>query len=145
MGVTKFLARDLVFEIATDSSGSDFVEVKGLHSLTHSPSSTDADTSDFESQGHDEHLKAARGDTWTITGFTLEDVVTGDRDPGQAACEALAQLVGPAAMGVYRITSPGGNTITFTASIEVTLAGGATNDAAAWNATVKTSGAMEFA
>ncbi len=145
MAITKFLARDLTFEVATDSSGSDFIEVKGLHSLTHSPSSTDADTSDFESGGHDEHLKAARGDTWTITGFTLEDVVTGERDPGQAAVEALAQLVGPAAEGTFRITSPGGNTITFRASAEVTLAGGATNDAAAWNATVKTSGAMSFA
>jgi len=145
MALTKFLARDLVFEVNLGGSGGGFVEVKGLHSLTHSPNSTDADTSDFESAGHDEHLKAARGDTWTITGFTLEDVLTGDRDPGQAACEALAQLVGPEAMGTFRITSPGGNTITFTASVEVTLAGGATNDAAAWNATVKTSGAMIFA
>jgi hypothetical protein len=145
MALTKFLARDLVFEIATDASGEDFIEVKGLHSLTHAPSSTDADTTDFESDGHAEHIKAERQDTWTITGFTLEDVVTGERDPGQAAVEALAQLGGPAGIGIFRITSPGGNTITFSASAEVTLAGGATNDAAAWNATVKTSGAMVFA
>jgi hypothetical protein len=145
MAVTKFLARDLTFEIAEDASGDDWLEVKGLQSLVHAPSSTDADTSDFESEGHDEHLKASRGDTWTITGFYLEDVLTGERDEGQVAVEALSRLVGPAAMGIFRVTSPGGNTITFTGSAEVTLHGGSTNDAAAWNATIKTSGAMEFA
>jgi len=68
-GVTKFLARDLTFEINEDGSGDTWVEVKGLHSLTHAPNSTDADTTDFQSEGHDEHLKASRGDTWTISGF----------------------------------------------------------------------------
>lgn len=145
MAVTKFLARDLVIEIAEDASGSDWIEIKGVNSLTHSPSSTDADTTDFESEGHDQHLKASRGDTWTIQGFALEDVVTGDRDPGQAAVEALAVLVGPAAMGLFRVTSPGGNTITFEASAEVTLSGGSTNDASAWGCTLKVNGAMEFA
>jgi hypothetical protein len=145
MAITKFLARDLTFEIGEQGTGGDaWLEVKGLQSLSHSPSSTDADTTDFESDGHAEHLKAERGDTWTITGFTLEDVMTGERDPGQAAVEALAQLGGPAGIGLFRITSPGGNQIEFDASAEVTLAGGGTNDAAAWNATVKTSGAMRF-
>ncbi len=145
MGVTKFLARDLTIEIDGGGSGGDFVEIKGLHSITHAPTSTDAETSDFNSGGRSEHLKAERGDSWTCAGFTLEDVVTGDRDPGQARVEAVAQLIGPEALIRYRITSPGGNTIEFLGSAEVTLSGGGTNDASQWQAVVRASGTISFA
>jgi hypothetical protein len=145
MGVTKFLARDLTIEIGDGGSGGGYVEIKGLHSITHAPTSTDAETSDFNSGGRSEHLKAERGDSWTCAGFTLEDVATGDRDPGQAAVEAAAQLIGPAALVPFRITSPGGNTIEFVGSVEVTLSGGGTNDASAWQAVVRASGAITFA
>lgn len=144
MGVTKFLARDLTIEVDAAGSGGGFVEIKGLHSITHAPTSTDAETSDFNSEGRSEHLKAERGDSWTCAGFTLEDVVTGDRDPGQARVEEVAQLVGPEALVRYRITSPGGNTIIFFGSAEVTLSGGGTNDASQWQAVIRASGAITF-
>lgn len=145
MAVTKFLARDLMIEIDDGGSGDGFLEIKGLNSITHAPTSTDAETSDFNSEGRSEHLKAERGDSWTCSGFTLEDVDNGDRDPGQTRAEAVGQLVGPAALVPFKITSPGGNTISFSGSVEVTLSGGGTNDASAWQAVIRASGAIVFA
>jgi hypothetical protein len=145
MAVTKFLARDLMIEIDDGGSGDGFLEIKGLNSITHAPTSTDAETSDFNSEGRSEHLKAERGDSWTCSGFTLEDVDNGDRDPGQTRAEAVGQLVGPAALVPFRITSPGGNMISFSGSVEVTLSGGGTNDASAWQAVIRASGAIVFA
>jgi hypothetical protein len=145
MAVTKFLARDLLIEVQGLGSGDSFTEIKGLNTLTHSPSSTDAETTSFDEAGRSSHLKAERGDSWTLAGLALEDVLTGDRDPGQAECELLATEIGALAFRNFRITSPGGNTITFAASAEVTLAGGGTNDAAAWQCVIRVSGAITFA
>lgn len=149
MAVTKFLARDLTIYIALGSSGSgsggDWIKVKGLNTLTHSPSSTDADTTDFDDEGHETHMKAARGESWTLAGFKLEDVTSGEHDPGQAAVEQIAQAIGLDSLASFKIVSPGGNLITFRATAEVTLPGGGNNDAAAWQAVVKVSGKSTFA
>ncbi len=122
-----------------------FVVIGGLNSLTHSPSTSRADTSSFDSAGREEHLPASRGDSWSLSGYALEDVVTKTRDVGQSRVEALGKLVGPSGLMKYRVTSPGGNTITFSASAEVTLSGGGHNDAAAWGAEVQVSGASVYA
>jgi len=146
MAITKFLARDLTIEINTGSVGSPtWTHIGGLNTLSHSPSSTDAETTDFDSDGVPEHMKAERGDSWTLAGMALEDVSNGDRDPGQAAVEALALFMGPASLGQFRITSPGGNTDTFMASAEITRPGGGNNDPATWQAVVRCSGAHAFA
>lgn len=142
MAVTKFLARDLTIEIET--APDTFTPIGGLNTLTHSPTSTDAETTDFDSAGRAEHMKAERGESWALAGFSLEDVGAGTRNPGQAAVEALALLLGPDSLGTFRITSPGGNIATFSASAEVTLAGGGNNDAAAWAATLRVSGATVY-
>lgn len=152
MPVTKFLARDLSIYIST-GPGTDTISgtaddvwtrIKGLNNLSHSPSSESADTSDFDSNGRGEHMKAQRGESWELAGFTLEDVATGDRDPGQAAVETLGQQVGPDSLGWFKVESPGGNAIIFQGSVEVTLAGGGNNDAAAWGATIEVSGEPEY-
>lgn len=148
MAVSKFLARDLTIAIATGpgvdtipgTADDVWTNIGGLNSLTHAPATARADTTSFDSNGRDEHLPASRGETWTLAGFTLEDVADGTRDPGQAAVEALAKLVGPAGLGYFKITSPGGNTIRFQASAETTLAGGGHNDAAAWQAVLQVNG-----
>ncbi len=146
MAVTKFLARDLTIEINTGSVAVPvWTGIGGLNTLTHSPSSTDAETTDFNSNGRSEHIKAERGESWTLAGFALEDVATGTRDAGQAAVETLANALGLASLGQFRITSPGGNTSTFMASAEVTLAGGGNNDPAAWQAALRVSGAVTYA
>lgn len=145
MAITKFLARDLNIDINTGTIGAPvWTAIKGLNTLTHSPSSQDAETTDFDSNGRAEHMKAERGDSWTLAGFALEDVATGDRDPGQAAVETLAQAVGLTSLGQFRLTSPGGNTATFMASAEVTQGGGGNNDAAQWQAVVMVSGAVTY-
>lgn len=152
MAVTKFLARDLTIAISTgpgvdtiDGTADDtWTPIGGLNTLTHAPSTARADTTSFDSNGRDEHLPASRGETWTLAGFTLEDVDTGARDAGQAAVEALGKLVGPAGLGWFQITSPGGNIIRFQASAEVTLAGGGNNDAAAWQAVITVNGEPDY-
>lgn len=146
MAITKFLSRDLLIAIQVGGSGGpSYVPIKGLNTLTHSPSSSDAETTDFDSGGHSEHMKAERGDSWTIAGFTLEDVLNGDRDPGQAAVEALALTMGLGSLGVFRITSPGGNRLDFSGTAEVTRASGGNNDTASWQAVLRVSGAITFA
>lgn len=148
MAVTKFLARDLAIAISTapgvdtipGTADDTWVDIGGLNSLTHAPSTSRADTSSFDSNGRDEHLIASRGETWTLAGFALEDVANGTRDAGQEAAEALGKLVGPAGLGYFKITSPGGNTIIFQASVETTLHGGGHNDAAAWQAVLTVNG-----
>ena len=144
MAVTKFLARDLTIEVR-DAADTAWLPIGGLNSLTHSPSTARADTTDFDSNGRAEHIVAQRGESWTLAGFALEDVATGDRDAGQLRVEELGRARGLNATGSFRITSPGGNTITFDASAEVTIAGGGHNDAAAWNAALEVSGEPVYA
>lgn len=144
MTITKFLARDLTFEVQTNPVGPVYTPVGGIESLTHSPSTDRADSADFDSNGRAEHLVVQRGDTWAISGFSLEDVANGDRDPGQAAMEELGKSMGLSSMGHFRITSPGGNSIDFDGSAEITLAGGAHNDLGAWAANVEVSGDINY-
>jgi hypothetical protein len=152
MAITKFLARDLAIAISTGvgvdtiagTADDTWTDIGGLNSLTHAPSTSRADTTSFDSNGRDEHLPASRGETWTLAGFTLEDVADGDRDPGQTAVEALAKLVGPAGLGYFKVTSPGGNVIIFQASAEATLAGGGHNDASTWQAVLTVNGEPDY-
>lgn len=152
MAVTKFLARDLAIAISTavgvdtiaGTADDTWTVIGGLNTLTHAPSTSRADTSSFDSNGRDEHLVASRGETWTLAGFSLEDVANGTRDAGQEAVEALGKLVGPAGIGWFQITSPGGNIIRFQASVETTLHGGGHNDAAAWQAVLTVTGEPDY-
>lgn len=145
MAVTKFLARDLTIEVQTNSVGPVFSAIGGLNNLSHSPSTERADTTGFDSGGRAEHIVAQRGDSWTLTGHTLEDVADGSRDAGQEAVETLGRATGTAAIGTFRLTSPGGNTVTFDASVEVTTAGGGHNEAATWSAVLEVTGAPAYA
>lgn len=139
---TKFLARDLLIEVLDPASGGGYVEIKGVESLTHSPSSTLANTTDFASAGRMESLMAERGDEVTLSGFRMEDTATGDRDPGQEIVEALGNEISVASLGTFRITTPGGVTYTFSANVEGTLFGGGHNDPSAWGGKLTVSGAI---
>lgn len=123
---------------------STWVHIGGLQSLSHKPATERADATDMDSNGRSENIVVQRGDTWTLSGHNLEDVATGTRDPGQAAVEALGLAVGLAGTGVFRLTSPGGNTSVFDATVEVTFAGGGHNDLATWAADLEVSGAVIF-
>jgi hypothetical protein len=144
----KFLARDLLIEINTGSVASPaWTEIGGLTSLTHAPATERADASGFDSQGRAEHMVTQRGDTWTLEGHSKIDPADGAQDEGQAAVEASSTAVGIAAEEHYRFTVPGtGSPVReFTATAEVTLPGGGTNDLAAWGAVLEVTGAVTSA
>lgn len=141
MSVTKVLARDTLIEILT-TAPSTYTQIKGINQIGLSPTTNRADTTDFDDDGNLAHMVASRGLQITLDGFRMEDESGGDRDPGQAAVETLAEAKGTASLGSFRVTSPGGEVWTFKASAEVTPLGGGNDDPNAWSATLETSGAI---
>lgn len=146
MPITKILARDSILEIDGNLGvGSpSYVEIKGVTSITPNLSKNDADTTDFDSEGQQEHLPASRGRTFALSGFRMEDRDTGERDPGQQACEDAAELIGPEGLIPFRFVSPAGNVITFIGSVNVTPFGGGVDDPSAWSVEVHASGKPDF-
>lgn len=139
MAITKVPARDFTFEIDTTGAGN-WVLINGIDTLTRAPNTVRADTRTFEDGTRHRHWVASRGDQFTLAGMRLEDSVTGDRDPGQEAVETLATQYGPNSIMPFRITSPGGNVLTFNASAEATQFGGGKDDPAAWQAVIEVDG-----
>jgi hypothetical protein len=137
-------AFDFTTDITVGTAQATFTSINGLNTVSHAPSTSDAATTTFASAGRAEHIVAERGDEWTLSGFTLEDVATGSSDPGQDACKQLAKTVGIASLGIFQVRSPGGNAITFYASAEVTLHSGGNNDAATWQCKLSVSGAVTY-
>ena len=140
MAITECLARGFTFELNTE--GSTWVAVEGLNTWAHAPVANDADTTTFDDEGRMAHLKASRGDSFTLSGLYNEDPSTGSRATGQAAVEAWAALIGPDSIKNFRITSPGGNTKTFAASASVTNGGGGNDAPNAWSVVVTVSGSI---
>lgn len=143
MAVTECLARGFDFELNTGTIGDPvWTEVGNINTWSHSPVSNDADTTTFSDEGRMTHMKASRGDEFTISGLYLEDPDSGDRDPGQEACEAWANEVGPDSVKQFRITSPGGNVRTFLATATVTNGGGGNDDPNKWECAMKVTGTI---
>jgi len=141
MAVTKVLARGWTFEINTGTEATPvWTPIGGINNFSISTTKNDADATSFDSGGWLEHLVASRGRQITLEGFHLEDPTDGTRDPGQEAVEELADQVGEASLGQFRITSPGGKTWTFKASADVQGPGGGNDDFASWSATLTVSG-----
>lgn len=141
MAPTEMLARDFTFELNTGTVGSPtWVEIDGINTWSHSPEANDADTTKFSNAGRMSHMKASRGDEFSLSGFAQEDPDDGSEDPGQAACKAWSKLVGPSSVKQFRITSPADNTLTFEATSTLTLGGGGNDDPNAWECTVKVTG-----
>lgn len=142
MAITKWLARDGEFEVApaAGSGGPAFIPIGGVKECSQSPKTVQAETTDYDSGGHPEHLVAERGVEFGLKGHHLEDVANGQRDPGQARMEVLAAAMGLASIGTFRWTSPGGNIDTFDGSVEVTGPGGDNNAIASWEAKITVSG-----
>jgi hypothetical protein len=146
--ISKFLARDITVSIDNglgSGAGGSYTQILGLNTISHAPSSVTTDVTDFQSAGHAEHIMAQRGDEWTLSGHVLMDIVAGTRDPGQALVETLAQAVGVHAQETFQIANPGGHTITFKASAEVTLQSGGHNDASTWQVKLMVTGAVTYA
>lgn len=141
MAVTKWLARDLAPSVKVAGN---FVPIGGVTDITHAPSKTSADATDFDSNGFAEHVVVQRGDKWTLVGFWLEDVSSGVTDPGQAALVAAAREVGLTAFVDVKFTSPGGYAITVECSVEVTGPHGGHNDLAKFQAVLEVNGEPHY-
>jgi hypothetical protein len=139
MAIVKVLARGFDFDINTGSIASpSWTPIGGINQWSHSPAANDADTTDFDDNGRMAHMKASRGDEFTLTGLYLEDdAVANTRNAGQLATEVVANAVGPASIAQFRITSPAGNVRTFLASATVTTGGGGNDDPNSWEVTLK--------
>jgi hypothetical protein len=138
MGITKVLAREWVVSINTGTYVAPvWKEIKGLNTLTFSSGKNDADTTDFNSEGYEEHIVASRNAELSIEGLYMEDPSDGTRDPGQEAVEALAELMGNDSLGDFKLISPGGAGKRFYASAEIGDVGGGNDDATSWSATNK--------
>lgn len=140
MAVVKVAANAFKVEVLTDPALQTWTEIKGLNSIEFSPSSERADTTSYDDGGWASHLLVQRGLSLTLEGFRLEDPDTGARDPGQEFVEDLGMAVGAAAVGTFRLTSPGGETIQFTATVDATPLGGGNTDAATWSAELQVTG-----
>lgn len=141
MAVTEIPSRDWTFQLNTGTSASPvWVAIGGITDHSLKRSSGETDTTDNDDDGRPTHMKMSRQDEWSLKGNYLEDVSTGDRDPGQEAVESWADEVGPDSIKEFRITSPGGTTRTFDASAEVQQPGGGNDDHEKWECTVKQSG-----
>jgi predicted secreted protein len=142
MPKTKVLARNWTIE-AGEESGTPgtytWTKVGGVNTFTISSDKTDADTTDFDSGGRDEHIVAGRSNEITFEGWFLEDE-TGVRDAGQAKIEDFGDLIGPESIKPLRLTSPGGKVRQFNGSFVVGDVGGGNNDATSWGATFTPSG-----
>lgn len=143
--IVEFLARDYTWEINTGTiSSPNWVEIGGLNKWAHKPSAKDADTTKFSDAGRQSHMKASRGDEFTITGLLgVDDETLTTRDPGQAAVETLGQAVSRASRGQFKLTrDDDGSTRTFKATATVTVGGGGNDDPDTWEATLTVTGAI---
>lgn len=139
MAVTKVNARDWTVEYTADEST--FVEIGGINSFTIEHDQVEADTTDFNSDGNEEHEIMQRGKSLSLEGFFLEDESAGTRDAGQEAVETLAEATGSASLGTFRFTSPGGTAKSGQFSASLGGTGGGHNDKTSWSVTLKRSGA----
>lgn len=144
MAVEPILMRDFTAEINTGTlAAPNFVEILGLQDgPAHKPSSKGKDVATYQSGGREDERIVSRGDKFTLKGERLEDPGNGDRDPGQEAVEAAAALMGYASAKQYRLTSPGGVTLTFEATAEVTQFGGGKEDFSEWSVDLTVCGSI---
>lgn len=87
-----------------------------VESANHSPSTVEDDISHLYSGDRDESRPMRRGDEFTLEGI-VEDV-SGTRDAGQAAVEALAAQTADAAVGQFQVSGPTGFSREFDAWVE---------------------------
>ncbi len=129
MATDKVLLRDVTVEINTGTEAAPvWAAIENKLTVEHTPATTRADVTDCDSDGADENRVTSRGHTFAFGYHRKEDAASGDRDPGQEALETAAQAVGAASLTQYRISSPGGNTLTFSATTQVKEIGGGHND-----------------
>lgn len=146
MAVTEVLMQDVDVEINTGTIAVPaWTRIAAVTGVTHTPSKATADTKNFDVAGRQRHRVVRRGDSFTVTAQRQEDESDGSRDAGQEAVETMGRAVGSDAEKQFRLTSPGGNTMVFSASAEVTELGGDTDSVATWQAVLEVTGSITYA
>lgn len=140
MPAVKVLARGWKLEIDTGTTTPTWTQIKGISSFTFSNGKNDADTTDFDSNGNQEHIVASRNRTLSAEGFYLEDAATKTRDVGQQAIEDAGVAIGTASIKKFRLTSPAGIKREFSASVNVGDTGGGNDDPTSWGFELTVSG-----
>ena len=141
MAKVKVISRDIVVKINGGTSEvPDWVEIKGLNSVTFSSSKNDADTTTFDEGGWGSHIVANRSRSASIEGLYLVDVETGDRDEGQALVDEYNNKIGPDSLAEFKIEFPGKLAKRFKASVNVSDIGGGNDDPMPWGAELTVSG-----
>lgn len=136
----KVSARKWIVDCSTDG-GVTYINIKGLTKFAFGRSSTRTDTTDFTADGIETGEIMARGAHMKVEGFFLE-AADKTRDPGQAALETFADLVGTASVTYMRLTSPSGTIYKFQATVEIGDYSGGNNDKSAFSATLTRTGAL---
>ncbi|MCE5200845.1 hypothetical protein LLG39_17930 [bacterium] len=126
----EYAAAGFVFKIGSTVIG-------GLDKFAVGTDVKEADTTTFDDRGCDSHVVTRRGKSLKLTGKRKVD----PRDAGQAAVEALAELVGYAAEGTFEVLDSQGDTLTkFVGTVKMDDIGGGLDDSASWGCEIKRTG-----
>lgn len=143
MPTKKINARDIIVQVQA-ADGITWLAIGGLNSVKPNPAENEekVDTTTYDSVGNYEQEIMQRGFGLTLEGFELKDPQTGVLDPGQARCEALAQLTGYNSLGTIRFRHPMDTQWKnwAGATFSVGEQGGGNNDKSGWKCTVTRSG-----
>jgi len=134
--IVKVLAKDWKLDVYD----SGWVPVKGVETFGFTGDKEDAETTTFDSDGWDEHLVSFRSRAMTFEGLYLENKLNGERDPGQARIDELADKFSHDGFGDFRLTSPFGNVKVFKGSVNIGEMGGDKKEATKWGGEITVSG-----
>lgn len=122
----------------------EYLHVSGVTSFSPSTEKNDADVTDFDSNGWQEHMVASRGLSFDIEGYHIEDDTTGVRNAGQERLEELGRAMAKDSTAEFRVVTPGGDNIDMTASFDAPMygqsTGGGNDDPAGWSVTMTVTG-----
>lgn len=141
MAKVKVISRDIVVKVNNGTEEiPEWVEIKGLNSVTFSSSKNDADTTTFDEGGWGSHIVANRSRSASIEGLYLVDPETGERDEGQGIVDTYNEKIGPESLAEFRIEFPGKLAKRFKASVNLSDLGGGNDDPMPWGAELTVSG-----
>lgn len=142
MKAVKVPANQFRIDVNTGTEVSpNWVEIKGLETLTFGGDVEEVDTSTFDTDGWGETSVVGRTRTVSGDGFYMVDEATGDLDPGQAKLDELSEEFGESAKGHFRwYNKKNGKGKEFYATVNLGDIGGGKKDMAKLSFELKVSG-----
>lgn len=143
MTTVELPVRDHTFELNVGTIDiPDWLEITKADKFTHSHSGNDASTTTFDDDGWESHIKISRTNGFGLAGVYKEDISNGDQTEAHEALQAWSNEMGSTSLKQFRITTAGGNTLTFMCSCSYQLPGGGNDDIQKWELDIKVSGAI---